>query len=88
MLKYSTANLIFLDLKEYYEKGVTPDQARCVIEDIQDASGTHLNCEPSGKNNNWTVWCPHGNIECLVADIEYELDYLVSLKQDTGTQPQ
>jgi hypothetical protein len=56
-LRYFTSINIWLHLEDYYRAGLTPEQAKDIIEKIVDPfSGCQtLTCEPSMLNRNWIV---------------------------------
>ena len=85
-LHYHTSIRIWLHLEDYYTRGLTPEQAREVIEKIPDGSGGYFHCEPSGLNDNWIVDAPykhHGAIDDLVSIINWDLTQAVlSLEEE------
>jgi hypothetical protein len=86
-IDYHTTTEIWLHLEDYYNAGVTPQQAKEVIESIADGAG-RLTCRPSHCNGNWivqTLYTSSNCIEAIVADIQNKLDALV---QETKPQPE
>jgi hypothetical protein len=58
-LSYHTSTNIWLHLEYAYNRGMTPDEARAVIERVPvGRSGERLHCQPSGLNGNWIVDVP------------------------------
>jgi hypothetical protein len=56
-LRYFTSINIWLHLEDYYRAGLTPEQAKEIIEKIVDpfSACQTLTCEPSMLNRNWIV---------------------------------
>jgi hypothetical protein len=56
-VKYHVTSRIWLSLERYYNAGLTPEQAREVIERIADpgSNTSNLRCKSSGFNGNWIV---------------------------------
>lgn len=57
MIHSHVSSTIWLTLEEYYNKGVTPEQAKEAIEALPDlgSSSLRLVCESQGLNYNWNV---------------------------------
>ena len=59
VIDYYLSTNISLSLEDYYNDGLTPEEAKEVIENISDTQcggwPSHLSCRPSGINRNWTV---------------------------------
>lgn len=54
MLRYRTTVRVYFSLEDYYNRGITPEQAREIIENIR-INGDYLYCYPAGINQNWAV---------------------------------
>jgi hypothetical protein len=87
---YTTLNL-HLSLEDWYNDGLTPEEAKTIIESVRDPSASirpQLYCTPAGINNNWKVSlmsCEEG-IEMSVADeIEGALNVALARKKKTGS---
>lgn len=56
MIHYHTSTTIWLHLEDYYNLGMTPDEAKTIIEKIRDPYGSsYFYCESSGFNGNWNI---------------------------------
>ena len=78
-----TTSVMHLALEDFYNAGISPEQAKNVIESIRDRAGT-LRCEASGINNNWnvhTVCCHRDSIKEIVWQIEDCLNELLAKTQ-------
>lgn len=81
-LGYGTTTCVSLYLEPFYNEGMSPDQARKIIESFRDASGPmrpsmKLSCRPTGINYSWKfdLMTRDGNrIAMLVEDIGYALN--------------
>lgn len=79
-MKYHTTTLIWLSLEDYYNKGLDPEKAKEIIENMIDPIGqlgtTNLRCSPMGLNRNWIVETfanDDRDIEFVVRMIESQL---------------
>lgn len=76
-IDYHTSINIHLSLEDYYNSGLSPEDAKKVIESIRDPglSTTNLYCRPAGINNNWIVQtnAPQVCIRTLVRVIDHAL---------------
>jgi hypothetical protein len=56
-MQYFVTSLIWLSLETYYNQGMTSDQARSLIENLNDPYGPNakLYCARAGYNGNWKV---------------------------------
>ena len=80
MNHYFVTSVIWLSLEEYYNAGLTPEQAKNTIELMSDPAsggGMKLRCEKQFVNSNWNVLTgltdPY-RIRLLVEDIYRSLD--------------
>jgi len=76
-MRYHVTSVIHLSLEKWYNKGMTPERAKEIIEGIDDfcpgLGGIRLYCEPQGINMNWNVCTQTTNADqiwLLVATIE------------------
>lgn len=72
-IDYSLFTNVFLYLEDYYNKGITPEEAREIINTTRDMNGTLLNAQPTGFNNNWSFMTRSEDIEWTISKIEYQL---------------
>lgn len=56
-MTYSVTSIIWLSLEDYYNSGLTPEQAKSIIEAMNDpgSSSLKLQCRAQGINRNWNV---------------------------------
>ena len=81
MIHYHTTTMIHLSLEDFYNDGMTKEEAKEIIESIQDPStttgwGFKLICHPQYINGNWNVetWATHPEgIQHVVDLIEFDL---------------
>jgi hypothetical protein len=71
-INYHLSTNIWLHLEDFYNNGLTPEEAKKAIETVKDYTGSYLHCESSGFNGNWTVdtHSHHTDIPLLVLRIE------------------
>jgi hypothetical protein len=91
MINYYPTTLIHLSLEDFYNDGMTPEQAKQIIEGISDPAATatlgynfKLKCSPQYINGNWNVetWATTPeNIHQIVRMIEW---YLTKAMRDTA----
>jgi len=73
MIKYHTSTRVWLSLENYYNQGITPEEAKKVIENLKDLSfDYHIHCEASGLNQNW-IFDVHD--ECVIPEIISAIDF-------------
>lgn len=78
-IDYFTTSRVWLSLEYYYNKGITSDRVKEIIENMRDPISTNVNltCELSGFNGNWIVnisCLDPNNIDYVVRDIDYLLN--------------
>lgn len=56
-MNYYFSSIIHLSLESYYNRGLTPEKAKEIIEGIRDYGSDYGNlwCQSSGINSNWSV---------------------------------
>lgn len=56
-MNYSVTSIIWLSLEDYYNAGLSPEQAKSIIESMNDpgSMSLKLQCRPQGINRNWNV---------------------------------
>lgn len=58
-LGYTTSTRVWLHLEDYYNAGLTPEEAKGVIEGLRPSEFSgYFYCEPSGVNGNWNIDVP------------------------------
>jgi hypothetical protein len=74
-LEFHTYKMISLSLEDFYNKGITPEQAKEVIEGITG----QFSCSPTGTNNNWQFQALPSQYCVLktICEIEYRLSLLL-----------
>jgi hypothetical protein len=85
-MNYYVTSIIHLSLEDYYNAGLTPEQAKTVIELMNDpgSCSLKLQCRNQGINHNWNVLTSLTDpeqISWLVGRIEVNLD--MALKDGT-----
>lgn len=74
-VNYHTSTTVWLHLEDYYNAGITPEEAKEIIEDFSDLAGNYLWCEPSGYNGNWHINVREGvDVVALIVAIEMRLE--------------
>lgn len=78
MVNYHTTTNIWLHLEDFYNKGLTPEKAKELIESIKDpcAINSYLKCHPMGINHNWIVECYGSSND--VYGIVYEIECVLN----------
>ncbi len=93
-LYHYTTLTLHLSLEDWYNDGLTPEEAKEVIEKLDDPSssfigaGSKLCCTRGGINNNWnvSVRCSSEEAEYMVLDdIEFSLNAALERKKKTGS---
>lgn len=93
MIHYHTTTIIHLSLEHFYNEGLTKEEAKSIIEGIQDpggGSGMNLRCHPQFINGNWNVETLTTNpttIGDIVELIRWHLEYHLNHKQSQKEQP-
>ena len=78
-ISYFRTSIVWLSLEDYHNAGLTPEQTKAAIEEIQDGSHS-IWCERQGINDNWnvrTMRTTERGIEAFVQEIEYRLNVLL-----------
>lgn len=91
MISYFVTSEIWLHLEEYYNKGLTSEEAKEVIESITNpfqhygySTADKLQCELMGVNGNWIVKiCTRkaSSIQFIVDTIEARLQLFLDKKK-------
>lgn len=90
-LGYGTTTCVSLYLEPFYNEGMSPDQARKIIESFRDASGPmrpamRLFCSPAGINNNWKFEVYSTN-QHYVSDLLEDISYALNLELAANGKP-
>ena len=76
-IHYRTSTNVWLSLEEFYNRGLTSQEAREVIETFRTSNNLYLLAESMGLNGNWIVDVGRltpDQIACLVSHIENSLE--------------
>ncbi len=84
-MNYHITTVIWLSLEDFYNRGLTPEQAKTIIEAMDDPAGgsLRLRCENQFINGNWNVHTgllDQHRIYNLVLDIYRSLEMAVEYK--------
>ena len=89
-LSYYTSGVIHLSLEDYYNAGMTSEEAKEIIEEIPDDLSGHsnlglcLHCERQFINSNWNVHTRYAfpdEIEVIVCEIRLALGQALARKE-------
>lgn len=85
-INYHISSIIWLSLEKYYNRGLTSQKAKEIIESLPDLGSNILNlsCREQGINNNWNVMTSSTNeevIDKIVSMIEKSIEMFL-IKND------
>lgn len=81
ILSYTSINVV-LSLEKYYNQGITPEEAKQIIESKRNGYYNYLYAQHSGVNNNWMFEVKSSEeIPYLLVSIECDLMYLLHKKK-------